>query len=443
MLAGTAALLAASRLATPALLRAREEAEKDGPLVVTEIEVHEIMVPWDDVVAYEMSHFHGPTRRAIYVVHTNRGFIGLGEGEGPESAESLSRFIGSNPFDWVADETSLALGTAMYDLMGQAAGVPCYKLIGPRQRAWVPVACWTVSTHPRRMANAVREYSKRGYTWLKYHLSPFENVLDQLEAMQAVAPKGFRVHLDLTMGGTDDHPYELLENITKYPIVGCIEDPKGEADIEGYAELRKRCRVPIYYHHSPLGGTFETQRRAADGYILGNGPIGSTIWRAGLYDALQLPFSIQHTGGNITRAMTAHLHAAFRAASLHFNNDTESWSEDVVKERLEPVNGLLRVSEKPGLGLTLDRDKLAKLKALKLPEQPQWIIKTRYANGSVMYNLADPKSPIFMVRPDGRKLAPFSYAAPLSTEYWDPDGTPAFDAMMTRLQKEGMVLERG
>ena len=101
-----------------------------------------------------------------------------------------------------------------------------------------------------------------GYTWMKYHLSPFENVMDQMEAMQAVAPEGFRIHHDITMHGTNDHMFELLEKISKYRIAGCFEDPLNERDIEGYAELRKRCRLPIIYHHTPLGATFEVLRRA-------------------------------------------------------------------------------------------------------------------------------------------------------------------------------------
>ena len=288
----------------------------------------------------------------------------------------------------------------------------------------------------------MRKFSASGFTWLKYHLSPFENVIDQMEAMQAVAPKGFKIHHDLTMGGTDDHTFELLEKISKYPIAGCFEDPLPEKDIDGYAELRQKCRLPILYHHSPLGAGFETQRRAADGYILGHAKIGDAIRRAGLFAQLELPFSLQNVGGTITRAMTVHMQAAFKTAHLHFNSDTETWKADVVKERLEPVNGLIRVPERPGLGLTLDRTELERLKNLKLPEQPKWIIKTKYANGTMMYNIADPRDSLFMVRPDKRCLATLSYDAPLTTEYWDPDGTPAFRDMFQRLETEGMVLER-
>ncbi len=411
-------------------------------LKVTEIEVHEIMVPYVDWIASDMNHFYGPTRRVIYVARTNTGLIGLGEGHTRETSDTLQRYIGSSPFDWLGDETSLALGTAMYDLMGQFAGVPVYKLFGQKYRSWVPAAAWTVSTHPDRMAQAVRQYAKRGYLWMKYHLSPFENVLDQLKAMQAAAPAGFRIHFDLTMGGTDDHIFELLEQISAYPVAGCFEDPLPEKNIEGYRELRERCRLPIYYHHAPLGASFEAERRAADGYILGHSRIGDTIRRAGLFAQLELPFSLQNTGGAITRAMTLHMQAAFRTASLHFNSDTESWSQDVVNERLEPVNGQIRVPEQPGLGVSLNPDQLKKLSQTKLPEQPRWIIRTKYANGTTMYNPADTSDAIFMVRPDRRRLITLDYDAPLKTEYWDPDGTPEFQKMMERLDIEGMVLER-
>lgn len=442
------ALLTASGLAcvlpaAQSIARARETAEQThGGLRVTAIEAHEISVPYVDFVAYELGHFYGPSRRTVYIVRTNGDLIGLGESGSREPDAILEKYIGTSPFDWVGDETSLGLGIAMYDLMGQAAGVPVYKLFGQRHRAWVPVAAWTVSTHPRRMANAVKKYAELGYTWLKYHLSPFENVIDQMEAMQAVAPRGFKIHHDLTMAGTDDHVFELLEKISRYPIAGCFEDPLPERDIDGYVELRQKCRLPILYHHAPLGVGFEAQRRGADGYIFGHSRIGDTIRRAGLLAQLETPFSLQNVGGTITRAMTVHMQAAFKTAWLHFNSDTESWSADVVKERLEPVNGLIRVPERPGLGLTLDLDELSRLKQLRLPEQPRWILKSRYANGTMMYNLADPQDSLFLVRPDKRRLVTLSYDAPISTEYWDPDGTAAFRELFARLEREGMVLER-
>lgn len=139
--------------------------------------------------------------------------------------------------------------------------------------------------------------------------------------------------------------------------------------------------------------------------------------------------------------MTAHMMAAFPTATFHFFGDTETWQSDVVQERLEPVNGFVRVPEKPGLGVTLDREELERLEHLELPRQPRWIIRSRFANGTRMYNLGDPADSLFMVRPDRRRLISMRYDAPISTEYWDDDGSGEFRAMMTRLEREGMVLE--
>ena len=80
------------------------------------------------------------------------------------------------------------------------------------------------------------------------HLSPFENVIDQTEAMQAVAPPGFKLHYDFTMHGTDDHMIELLAKLARYPIAGCFEDVLPAQDLPGYIELRQRSPLPVVLH---------------------------------------------------------------------------------------------------------------------------------------------------------------------------------------------------
>ena len=410
---------------------------------VTEIDIHRVTLPYDEARAYELLHYHDLTRRTIYEARTDTGLTGLGESERVESREILDRYIGSNPFDWLGDETSLGLGTAMYDLMGQAAGVPVYKLFGQKYRSWVPVAAWTVSTHPDRMARAVSAYAEQGHTWMKFHLSPFENVIDQTEAMQEVAPKGFRLHYDFTMHGTEDHMPALLERLSEYEIAGCFEDPLPGEDIDGYIELRKRSRLPIVLHHFPTGATYEVLRRPADAYMLGHSKIGDAVRRAGLFAAGDSPFMLQNTGSDITRAMNAHMMAAFPSANFHFvNATTEVSSERFVTEPLNPVNGFIRVPEQPGLGVELDMDEVRRLERIEPMAKPRFIIVSRYDNGTTLYARPDPENPHFMVRPDwSRELMPVSFAAPLKTRYWDDDGSAEFGAMMARLEREGAVLE--
>lgn len=410
-----------------------------GDIRITEIETHDITLEYHDWIAYQLNHYYGPRGRTVYLAHTNKGITGLGEGQ-KEAGDTVEKYVGTSPFDWVGDETSLPLGTAMYDLMGKAAGVPVYKLFGQRYRRLVPVCSWTVSTHPKRMVEAVQRYSAQGYTWMKFHLSPFENVLDQTEAMQAVAPKDFKIHYDITMGGTEDHMFDLLERLAEYPIAGCFEDPLEPHEIDGYIELRKRVKLPVVLHHSAMRFTYSVLHRAADAYMMGHNRIGKSMRSAGLFEAAEMPFMLQNVGGNMTRAMTTHMQSAFKAGSFHFIDSSEQWKSDVVNERLEPINGLIRVPEKPGLGVTLNAAELDRLKKLQLPKQPKWIIKTTFDNGTRMFNIANPEDSIFMVRPDRRRLIPLRYDLPLSTEYWDDDGSSEYKQMFARIEREGVVL---
>ncbi|MDP6982130.1 MAG: exo-alpha-sialidase [Candidatus Latescibacteria bacterium] len=408
---------------------------------ITSIEPRRVTLRYVTRGAYELSHYHDMTQRTVYVVRTDTGLVGLGESERTESQEVMDRYLGTNPFQWLGDETSLGLGTAMYDLMGKAAGVPVYQLFGQKHRSWVPVAAWTVSTHPERMAAAVADYAEQGYTWMKFHLSPFENVIDQTEAMQRVAPEGFRLHYDFTMHGTDDHMPSLLDRLAEYPIAGCFEDPLPGEDLDGYIELKVRAKRPIVLHHFPTAATYEVMRRPADAYMLGHMRIGDAQRRAGLFAAAGAPFMLQNSGSDITRAMTTHMMAAFPTGSFHTVTATEILRDRFVTEPLNPVNGFLRVSEAPGLGVELDEEKMAEFEQEETSPSARFLLETRYANGAHLRTRKDPNNPHFMVRPDwSRELPPPSFAAPLSTRYWDDDETDAFSEAYTEVAKEGSRL---
>ena len=361
---------------------------------VTGIDIHRVTLPYDEARAYELLHYHDLTQRTIYVARTDSGLTGLGESEGIERQEVLDRYIGSNPFDWLGDETSLGLGTAMYDLMGQAAGVPVYKLFGQKYRSWVPVAAWTVSTHPERMARAVSAYAQQGHTWMKFHLSPFENVIDQTEAMQAVAQRDSSSTTTSPCTAPRTTCRSCSTDLPGYEIAGCFEDPLPGEDIDGYIELRLRSRLPIVLHHFPTGATYEVLRRPADAYMLGHAKIGDAVRKAGLFAAGDSPFMLQNTGSDITRAMNAHMMAAFPSASFHFvNATTEVSSERFVTEPLKPVNGFIRVPERPGLGVELDMDEVRRLEQIEPASKPRFILVSRYDNGTTLYARPRPGEP--------------------------------------------------
>ena len=103
---------------------------------------------------------------------------------------------------------------------------------------------------------------------------------------------------------------------------------------------------------------------------------------------------------------------------------------------------LLRVPEAPGLGVTLNSEELERLENRKPPEKKRWIVKSQFKNGTKMYHVADPPCPSFLCRPDRARHIDLSYDSPVSTEYWDDDGWPEFKAMLERIEREDMVLEK-
>ena len=52
---------------------------------VTEIEMHEVTLDYDERRVHELSHYYFSKQRTIYVAHTDNGLVGLGEGGSPAS----------------------------------------------------------------------------------------------------------------------------------------------------------------------------------------------------------------------------------------------------------------------------------------------------------------------------------------------------------------------
>src|SRR5690349_19594206 len=74
------AIKPALSLAGPVQIKADTRGSKASSLTVTEIDAHDITPEYEDWIAYQLNHYYGPSPRTVYVVHTNTGLEGLGEG---------------------------------------------------------------------------------------------------------------------------------------------------------------------------------------------------------------------------------------------------------------------------------------------------------------------------------------------------------------------------
>ena len=417
---------------------------------ITDIEIHEICPPfhsWNSqaLIRHQGSDFR---YRTMFVVHTDNGLEGLGDGLGrrtPADDAWVERIVGTDAWDWLAHpELPTRLAPAIYDLVAKYNEIPVYRIFGQRVQArpvpgsgWmarrVPVSAWTVSQTPAKMAEEVIHAVKLGHTWLKYHTNHFHNVVEQTEAMQDVAPPGFKIHYDMNFDNTVEHIVNLSRRLEKYPIAGAIEDPLTNEDFEGYKQLRLRSRIPIYFHHLRLTGR-EAMLGLADGYLMGHTPIGQLIMRAGLFEGANMPFMMQNTGGNITRAFVAHMASVFPTATIHHVTGTDLWSEDVVSPSFTVEGGTIAVTDGPGLGVTLNRDALERWEKAKPDPNPRSLVRVKYRDMPLIFtrvgitNLEDrsASSPSFMDAYGG------GYDQPVDMDYWDDDGSKEFADLWDR-----------
>ena len=408
---------------------------------ITDIETHKIHAPLQAGNREAMKLYRGATAdtRTIVVLHTDNGLQGLGEIGGPTDDEQLNQALeplrGTNPCRWLAHNSlQIGIAPAIYDLVAQANDVPVYQLFGQQVRSWVPVGCWTVSQTPAKMAEEVKHAAAQGYTWLKYHTHHFHNIIDQTQAMQAVAPRGFKIHYDVNWDNTVEHILNLARALIQFPVAGLIEDPLRNYDLEGYKLLRQKCPLPIVFHHLPLGGR-EALMGLADGYMLGHAPVGHVIRRAGLYEAANVPFMMQNTGGNITRAFVVHMAAAFDRATLHHVTLAHLWEEDVVTP-FEVVGGQVSVPEKPGLGLELDRGALERLKAAPEP-MPKALIRVKCENGPTTF-ARPPLTRHPHLKPEMVPAVGEGYDLQVDQDFWCDDGSREFDELWA-LTEHGAV----
>lgn len=405
---------------------------------ITDLEVHTIQPPFQDFNAAAIRRYHGDVfqYRTVFVLHTDDGLEGIGEsvGAGRDADPLREKYIGTSPFDWINTDTDLAINCALYDLMGQHLGLPAWKLMGPKVRSWIPVAAWSVSREPEAMAEEVLEAAGRGYLWLKYHVDEVQNVIRQTEAMQKVAPPGFRIHYDFNANSDYYSIRPILTELERFSVAGRFEDVVPASDENGYRMLREQCALPIILHHGPGDLMVE---RIVDGYMAGHAPIGLAMKVGAISEATNTPVMYQQSGGTINQAFLAQEVAVVRKAEIDHVNVCHLWKEDVTTESMPVVSGSVHVPDGPGIGVKLDRDRLERCKT-EPPTFPPALVRMRYGDGLTIYLKHDPNRAghhddmRFLERLHGFRAPgpPPSYANDIVTDFWEgEDDRTRFDRL--------------
>ena len=380
----------------------------------------------------------------VYRVTTDSGLIGYGETRGrmpPRS--SVDRVIGRNPFDYVDSDLNHGLVGALYDVMGKYLEIPAYKLMGQKQRDAVSLAAWTRPCSPAEFAAEVTHAAAAGYTILKMHTSALWDVLEHVRQAEAVAPPGFRLHLDFN-GGTPASRtprtvatvLPLLRELEGHPAVGFIEDVLARHDVHGWRTLRERTRIPLILGHGGMLGTaLDATLGMADLYMLGD-RVGSSLARGKALGLLNTQVMFQLVGNALSAALAMHMAAVLPTGTGHCITQMEQYEEDIVRQPLVVQEGFARLPEAPGLGLEIDDDALSRLAANPDPYEsiPRGIGILRLPYGKVLYTHSFPNV--------GRETGTEEGALRgHDFELWQDDGSERFAQLYARLESEGSFME--
>lgn len=350
--------------------------------------------------------------RSIIEVETETGVIGLGESYGTSSllqgvraaAPALvgldvtninglwSRVIASANDGVEGYKTGSgrllprivgAIEVAMWDALGKASGRSVCDLLGGQVRETVPFSAYLFykfGTHadgttdawgevltPEQLVYEAHRFKEIGgfdAIKLKAGILPPEEEIAGLEALRAAFPDA-PLRIDPNGGWSVDTTLRLLPRLEG--LIEYLEDPC--VGIEANAQIQAATDIPLATNmyvvtpeHLPPGIAQDAFRVILSDHHYWGGLQASKdlaricgIWGLGLS---------MHSNSHLGISLAAMTHLAAATPNLTYDCDTHyPWQTDevVAEGRFTFKEGALALPEGPGLGVTLDREALARL----------------------------------------------------------------------------------
>lgn len=343
-------------------------------------------------------------RICIVKITTDNGQVGWGEGYGPAGVikagiEHLSQYIiGMNPLEtetiWsimyrrtldyarrgVLVSAISAIDVALWDLKGKIMQQPVHLLLGGKKRETItPYATGLYFTHCNNMCEKLvdeaKDYAAQGYKAIKMKvgLGVEEDIEHVKSIREAIGPK-VKLMIDANHAYNFREAVELAIAVEKYNI-GWFEEPISPEYYEQYAELRTKTSIPIaageceYLRYGfqtlfmnksvdivqpdicSTGGLTEAKRIATLASVYGVEIVPHT-WGTGIAISAAL-----HFVGNMD-IMPGRLRTA--EAFIEYDRTENGIREELTQTDMVAENGIIKLSDKPGLGFELNEDVLHK-----------------------------------------------------------------------------------
>ena len=353
--------------------------------------------------------------RAIIEIATDAGLTGLGETYADEKHlaalhAAATAIVGADVYHTeeiyrrvraiAAPETTIASGligqsaatdrvfspfeVACLDIQGKAIGLPVADLLGGAVREEVPFSAYLFykwAAHPGAqhtddwgpaldpdgiIAQAKRMVDGYGFTALKLKggVFPPDQEIEAVRALRGAFPN-HPIRLDPNAAWTPETSISVARSLAG--VLEYLEDPT--PGIDGMAEVARHASMPLatnmcvvaFDHLSPAIRENAVQVILSDHHYWGG--LRRSKLLAGICETFGIGLSM-HSNSHLGISLAAMVQLAATVPNLTYACDTHwPWkTEDiVVGEPFTFVGGSLAVPDRPGLGVELDRDALARL----------------------------------------------------------------------------------
>jgi L-alanine-DL-glutamate epimerase-like enolase superfamily enzyme len=336
---------------------------------------------WDDP--------YPPRRRysAVLRVHTDEGLTGISRthdqqlgyihdhfkplliGEDPRDVERLWEKMYQSTVPMLGQERAMvsaigALDIALWDLFGKSVGLPCWRLLGGYRNevpvySDVPIRDRTPKGLGRQLADSI----EMGYDAVKFHIvdNDPESIVEQVRESRAAIGPHNHLMVDIFRALDPRSAVEVAQKIEEYDIYWLEEPVRWHDNPLGLKLVAQGTRIPvaggegestIYQTRTLLeyggltfiqpdtltAGGYTTMRKIAalaEAYHVYLAPHGATI------PELNAPIVAAVPNGAYVPATTP-------------GQPPEVWAQ--LYEDFQIVNGRIRLTDRPGLGLEFNNE---------------------------------------------------------------------------------------
>jgi L-alanine-DL-glutamate epimerase-like enolase superfamily enzyme len=335
---------------------------------------------------------------AFFKVHTDEGIVGIGPYTGQPSSWATETLIGQDPayVERFWDVNMRGRGTtlhstscggleiALWDILGKAAGMPVYKLLGARRNKVMAYAATGQIKPAEEYARKAVAYKERGIKAIKLRLhrpDPQEDLAFVRAIREAVGDD-----MILLVDANQNNPaitYRFWSRPTAMRMaraleeldVYWLEEPLPRFDAEGLAEIcqavdiniagGEHCATFYEFRDALFAGAYDIVQPDV---ILGHIGISGIRKVSVLADAVgRLVVPHVCSGGNHGIYLAATLHALCAVSNcplIEVPHDPPCLTPETQQVLLkEPLlideEGYVRAPDKPGLGIEIDEDAIA------------------------------------------------------------------------------------